>query len=181
MKIRLICALAAAAALFSCSKENIKTTYSTQEGYIESFLNSQLASDSTYYVVSNKGSQRLVVKEGAGDSLAADGTVAFYYAGFVMASSTLSASNLFSTNNKELAGSQGWDLSDTTFFVPDTLSLSGSRLVEGLRNGLLGVKAGEECVILFSGKHGFGDRQLGTIPANSALAYHVLVTYVGGK
>ena len=56
---------AASVALFSCSKENIKTTYSTQEGYIESFLNKQLESDTTFYVVSNKGSQRLVVSQGS--------------------------------------------------------------------------------------------------------------------
>ena len=48
-------------------------------------------------------------------------------------------------------------------------------MVTGLRNGLVGVKGGEECYILFSGKYGFGNKQSGTIPANSALVYHVWV------
>ena len=47
--------------------------------------------------------------------------------------------------------------------------------MEGLRKGLLGVKAGEICYIVFSGKYGFGDEIIGSIPANSALIYQIWV------
>ena len=36
-----------------------------------------------------------------------------------------------------------------------------------------GVKAGEECEILFCGKYGFGNSTFGIIPANSALAFKI--------
>ena len=62
--------------------------------------------------------------------------------------------------------------------MPVMLNLGEDELVEGLRNGLRGVRGGEECYILFSGKYGFGKKAFGTIPANSALAYHVWVESV---
>ena len=55
------------------------------------------------------------------------------------------------------------------------MKLSESGFVKGLKYGLEGVKAGQECYILFSGKYGFGKRELGTIPANSALVYRIWV------
>jgi FKBP-type peptidyl-prolyl cis-trans isomerase len=58
---------------------------------------------------------------------------------------------------------------------------SEGELVDGLRRGLPGVKAGDECYILFSGKYGFGDRILGTIPANAALAYHIWVQSISNE
>ena len=54
-------------------------------------------------------------------------------------------------------------------------------LVEGLRNGLLGVRTGEECEILFSGKYGFGNEIFGTIPVNSALLYKIWVVGVSNE
>ena len=53
--------------------------------------------------------------------------------------------------------------------------MGSDELVDGLKRGLEGVKAGEECLILIPGKYGFGKRKIGTIPANSALAYYVWV------
>ena len=42
-------------------------------------------------------------------------------------------------------------------------------------NGLYGVKAGQECYILFNGKYGFGNKPVGTVSANAALLYHIWV------
>ena len=56
-----------------------------------------------------------------------------------------------------------------------TLKLDDKDIVPGLRRGLAGVKEGQECFILFSGKYGFGKHELGTIPANAALVYHIKV------
>ena len=58
---------------------------------------------------------------------------------------------------------------------PVTLELDKADIVEGLRMGLFGVKKGQECYIIFSGKYGFGSKPIGTIPANSALLYHIWV------
>ena len=43
---------------------------------------------------------------------------------------------------------------------------------------LEGVRAGEECEIMFSAKYGFGNRTLGIIPAKTALLYRIWVTEV---
>ena len=53
--------------------------------------------------------------------------------------------------------------------------MGSDTMVKGLRNGLVGVRAGEECEIIFSGKYGFGRKAFGIIPANSALLYKIWV------
>ncbi len=171
-----IFALFLAIAVLACSKEEIKTTYSRQETNIESFVNSMKKTVDTAYVVYNKGVSRLVTVYGQeGDSLKSNGTVSFYYAGYVLTGSSVSNSNMFATNSKEIAAAAQWTLTDESVFEPKTVKLNDKNLVEGLKRGLVGVKPGEECYILFSGKYGFGKRPLGTIPANAALAYHVWV------
>ena len=82
---------------------------------------------------------------------------------------------MFATNSEEVAKGSGWTLSDDSVFEAKTVKLSESGFVKGLKYGLEGVKAGQECYILFSGKYGFGKRELGTIPANSALVYRIWV------
>ena len=56
--------------------------------------------------------------------------------------------------NAELAG-RGirWTLSDESVFAIETVSLEDGNLIKGLQNGLVGVREGEECWILFSGKN----------------------------
>ena len=56
-----------------------------------------------------------------------------------------------------------------------TINMKEYELVPGLRSGLIGVRSGEECQILFTGKYGFGNKAFGTIPANSPLVYRIWV------
>ncbi len=169
------------ALLFSCTKESDRNTYSEQDTLIEDFVNTRLSALDSAYAVVNKGSQRIVVKEGGGEPLATDGTVSFYYAGYILTrADTLNAASMFATNNIETAEAAGWELSGDTMDIL-TLNLADTDIVEGLRNGLAGVKGGEECFILFSGKHGFGKRQTGTIPAKSPLIYHIWVESISNE
>ncbi len=173
---KLIAILFLALVIYACTKEEIKTTYSRQETNIESFVNSMMNTVDTAYVVYNKGVSRLVTVYGQeGDSLKSNGTVSFYYAGYVLTGTSISNSNLFATNSSEIAAAAQWTLSDEDAFEVKTVKLNDKDLVEGLKRGLVGVKPGEECYILFSGKYGFGKRPLGTIPANAALVYHIWV------
>ena len=55
------------------------------------------------------------------------------------------------------------------------MELGTDPLLKGLENGLKGVRGGEECYILFSGKYAYGKKIVGTIPSKSALVYHVTV------
>ena len=169
-----------ALALAACSKESVKTLYASQETKIETIVKALIAADETgtAYSVSRKGSQRVVLAEGSGDTLSPSGTVKFYYAGYTLPSATISASNLFDTNVYEIAKQTGRDTTDLSVFEPFSVKLSSDNLVKGLKNGLVGVKAGEQCYVLFSGKYGFGGKELGTIPANSALAYALQIVEV---
>jgi len=173
--LRSISILAAVVTLLSCTKESIKTMYSTQEGWIESLISNMTSSDENAHIVSNGGSQRVVITEGEGEELSEKGTISFYYAGYYLSGSSISSANMFSTNSEEVAEAASWSTTDENQFDAMTINLSESDLVEGLKKGLVGVKGGEECYILFSGKHGFGKKPLGTIPANAALAYHIWV------
>ena len=176
MKAYIAAALAALLCLAGCNKASLETTYNKQESHIESFINSLASKSDTLRVEHTDGSHRAIVAEGEGEELGEKGNIVFYYAGYSFKGS-VSPSNLFSTNRSEIAQSAGFSLSEEQA-MPVMLNLGEDELVEGLRNGLRGVKGGEDCYILFSGKYGFGKKAFGTIPANSALAYHVWVESV---
>jgi len=170
------------AVLFStaCTKANLVNTYASQETKIESFIKTQLEADSTRTVVRQNGVNRLILTQGSGEALAEDGNLSFYYAGYTF-SGSVSVSNMFVTNNIEVAKSARWDTSDSTRFFINTINLRDEALVSGLKKGLAGVKGGEISYIIFSGQHGFGSKKFGTIPANSALVYQVWVESVSNE
>ena len=167
-------------ALASCTKQSVQNIYDKQETTISNFVEAQLKADPDATVTYNEGAVRITLHDTMykdvenADSLRSGGTVSFYYAGYVLSGTTLNASNMFATNRKEAAESAGWNLSDESQFHIETVSLDDN-LVEGLKKGLLGVQNQDECIILFSGKYGFGNIKKGTVPARSALAYHVWV------
>ena len=130
----------------------------------------------TLNVVRSGGANRLVLKEGEGEELQRNGFVSFYYAGYKF-TGNFSASNLFVTNHQATAEQSGWNLTDADYQIYE-INLGDAKLIPGLKDGLLGVRAGEECEILFSGKYGFGDEKFGIIPANSALLYKIWVVGV---
>lgn len=130
----------------------------------------------TLNVVRSGGANRLVTKEGEGEELQRNGFVSFYYAGYKFTGS-FSSGNLFVTNHQATAERSGWNLTDADYQIYE-INLGDARLIPGLKDGLLGVKAGEECEILFSGKYGFGNEKFGIIPANSALLYKIWVVGV---
>ena len=111
------------------------------------------------------------------EALADGGTVSFYYTGYVFQGS-ISAANIFATNDMQTAQENSWEVTDASYDIK-TVTLGGDDgLVTGLHNGLKGVKAGEICYILFSGQYGFGKRPVGAIPGNSALLYYIRVESV---
>lgn len=165
--------------LASCTKASYESTYNSQENKIDQYIQSQIKRDSTLTVVHNNGSHRLVLNPGQGEELGDHGRVAFYYCGYVF-NSGISSQYMFATNNREEAESIGWTAESADYEVK-TVNMSDADIHRGLRDGLVGVKAGEQCVILFSGKYGFGKKAVGTIPANSALAYVVWVEGVSNE
>lgn len=205
MKSKIILLIIVSMAALSCVKEKLETTYSKQETQIDAYLTKARAvkrdsirleitpnaddptkNDTTKIkvewmdsleVVYNKGAARLIKTEGAGPALEEGGAVSFYYAGYVF---TSSPSSLFATNHQETAAGAGFVLTDAEYQIYEA-DMRDTRMIEGLRNGLIGVKPGEECEIVFSGKYGFGDEIFGTIPVNSALLFKIWVAGVSNE
>ena len=181
----------------SCIKMKLEETYSKQETRIDDYLakNMTMQRDSiavekdpetgeeaqkvvkytdTLRIVYNGGSARLVKEEGEGEPLNDRGAVSFYYAGYLF---TTSPSTLFTTNHEATATSAKFNLTDADYEIFEA-DMRDVELLNGLRNGLIGVRSGEECEILFSGKHAFGNHMFGIIPANSALLFKIWVVGV---
>lgn len=151
----------------------VDTTFRTDTTFKDSTYTQELR------VVRRGGSNRLVFKEGTGEELGANGNISFYYAGYIFKGSmtSLNTSYLFATNHEETAKEAKWELTDADYQLYE-INMHDTELIEGLKNGLLGVKTGEECHILFSGKYGYGNDSFGIIPANSALLYEIWVVAV---
>ena len=172
----------------SCMKEKREATYTAQEEKIDKYITSNMyknvgtgteAKTDTLRVEYNGGASRLITEEGIGEELKADGTVSFYYAGYSFNGSK-SYTNLFATNHKETADAAQWSLTDADYELM-TVDLADSGLIQGLKDGLLGVKSRESCQILFSGKYGFGKKPFGIIPAESALMFEIWVVAVSNE
>lgn len=170
---RIFILAAAFIAACSCNKTRLEALYNKQEGQIDSYLSNK---EDQYRIVRNGCANRMVTVEGTGEELTYNGNISFYYAGYTFTGS-YNSKNMFITNHKETADQAGWDLTDAEYELYE-INLGSAELIQGLKDGLVGVKAGEECEILFSGKFGFGNKIIGTIPANSALLYRIWVVAV---
>jgi FKBP-type peptidyl-prolyl cis-trans isomerase len=174
MKLRNLALVFMCIASVSCVKQKLESTYNSQENRIDQYIEkNRISGTDTLRVVYNGGASRLVTKEGNGPELTADGNIAFYYAGYTF-SGSISNSNLFSTNHQQTATQAGWTLSEEDAKAL-SINMNDYKLLPGLKSGLTGVKGGEECQILFTGKYGFGNKAFGIIPANSALVYKIWV------
>lgn len=205
MKSKILILLVICLATGSCVKEKLETFYSKQDTQIDAYMtkarvvkrdsikleitpnaDDPTKNDTTKVkvewedsldVIYNKGAVRLVKTEGTGPALEEGGAVSFYYAGYVF---TSNPSSLFATNHQETAAGAGFTLTDDEYQIFEA-DMWSTRLLEGVRNGLIGVKSGEVCEIAFSGKYGFGDEVFGTIPVNSALLYKIWVLGVSNE
>lgn len=174
MKLRNLALVFMCIASVSCVKQKLESTYNSQENRIDQYIEkNRILGRDTLRVVYNGGASRLVTKEGNGPELSADGNIAFYYAGYTF-SGSISNSNLFSTNHQQTATQAGWTLTEEDAKAL-SINMNDYKLLPGLKSGLTGVKGGEECQILFTGKYGFGNKAFGIIPANSALVYKIWV------
>lgn len=162
--------LAAAMAVAACSADE-SNTYSAQLAKIEQYVDKEVEKDNTIYWTSNEGTYRLTRKDGTGDGLQAGDSLYFIYTGYNFSSYELRESNIFVTNDSTV----NWAISDSTLFKtsPMVIELGEDGLLEGLRLGLAGIKAGEKCEVIFPSSLGMGKQEIGTIPANSPLAYKI--------
>lgn len=160
--------------LISCNK-SLEKTFSRQGTDIEGVVTSLTRNNKDATVDYMDGVVRVTVVHGDGETLSGEGVVSFYYAGYLVNGKSISQSDVFTTNYDVFANSIKWNVTDPDAFTIATVNLAEESLVGGLETGLPGVKAGDECWILFNGKHGFGKKGEGQIPPNAALAYHLWI------
>lgn len=170
----------------ACNKESLQATYNKQETIIENFINAQLKSDGNATLTRTEGVYRITLHDTLdtpvrrADSLLWDGQVTLRYACYILTAASINSSNLVATNVRSVATEAGWSLSDTAQFHPVTLTLDKT-LLEGVRLGLYGVQPEDEGYILFNGKFGYGDKDQGTIPARSALAFRIWIDNISNE
>jgi len=184
MRKTAIISLALAIVACACTKQS-QAAYDKQETFIDSFVQTLLKTDESASVDYLDGAVRVTLSSSTSTesdpALEKGGTVSFYYGGYVLQAASLSNGNLFATNWQELAEASGWKTVDEEMFQTESVTIGGGELVKGLENGLVGVRKGDECFILFSGKYGWGKHARGTVPARSATAWHFLITDVSNN
>ena len=161
--------------LAGCAKEERELVYANQEIAMEKYLKGKFPNDS---IIRNNGSNRVIIDSSASASILEYGdTLYLFYAGYVFNGSPAA---LFATNVKSVAESAKFTLTDADF-SPLVVQYNQGVFVEGLENGLSGVREGEHSIILFSAKYGFGNDAVYNIPKMSALIYEVWIDRIKKK
>jgi len=164
--------------LSSCTKDEAETAYESQEKKISAYVENIMKNDTTGIKVSyNNGSTILSLTSGSGEGITKSSSIKFDYVAYTF-NGIISNANIVATSDLATAKKAGLDISDPTIYAPVSTSIKDANFIQGLEDGLMGAKAGEQRLILFSGKYGYGKKKLGTISANSALAYQVLIEEV---
>lgn len=155
-----LAALAFAALCISCEKQDRENTYISQDKSIDSYITG-LCGNGEYRVVHTNSSNRVVIKEGAAlDSLERGDSLYFYYSGYMF---SYGKGEQFATNVEG-------DVKKIKY--------GSDKLISGLQSGLMGVREGEFCYIIFSAKYGFGNTIVFNLPKLTPLFYEITVDKV---
>lgn len=174
MKKILLTAVAITLVIVSCQKQDNENTYVSQEQSIDSYVTG-LVSTNGYKVVRLNGSNRVIVKSSAAaDSLETGDSLYFHYSGYVFSSGK---GDLFVTNDTAVARVNNF----VTDGAAKKVVLGNDGLISGLHNGLHGVKTGEECYIVFSGKYGYGNSVMFNLSKLTPLLFDITVDKVVKK
>ena len=163
-----IWALVCLVSLFSCTKQDRENTIISQEASIDSYIESL----SDKIVVRNGGSNRVIIEDGVdGTDVAVGDSLYIRYAGYIF---SRGKGTLFATNDKDVADAASYPVQE----APMKVKLGSTELISGLSSGLLGVKEGEQCYIMFSAKYGFNNKVVYNIPKLSPLFFEIWVDKV---
>lgn len=152
----------------SCAKEEQLNLMSQQESAIDKYVKSLANSG----VVVEDGVWRVVMDEGSGtiEAVAGD-SLQINYAAYIFNSGK---GDLYDTNVKSVANEAGLEM-DFDLLQPRLVVLGRGKLLSGMDRGLISVKKGERCYLIFSARHGFGNTQIGLVPKMSPLLIEVWV------
>lgn len=153
--------------LISCQKQEQEISVASQEKSIESFVTAQTSSR----VAFNGGVYRVVLDEGAGDTLALGDSLILEYAAYIF---TSGKGPVFATNIPEIAALAGIDISNSGM-ENYGIQLGKTSLLSGVELGLRGVRKGEHSYIVFSSRFGYGNKIVGIVPKYSSLIFEVWI------
>ena len=166
MRRYMLILMAVAFTVLSCDKEDRKNTYASQEAAIDSYVGGLSTENRVVY---RKGAVRVVLQEGTSiDTLKKGDSLYFYFSGYTFSGGK---GSLFATNVEEVAEAAGL----YTDGLPKKIKFGSDPLVEGLKNGLEGMRTGENSYIIFSGQYGYGNQVMFTIPKMTPLLFDITV------
>lgn len=152
----------------ACTKQDRENTIISQEASIDKYLSNLQGAT----IIRNGGSNRAVMQEGkAGTEAAVGDSLYIRYAGYTFSNGK---GELFVTNEESVAAAKNFPMQES----PYKLELGKTDLVSGLESGLVGVKEGEYCYIVFSAKYGYNNTQVANIPKLTPLFYEIWVDRV---
>jgi FKBP-type peptidyl-prolyl cis-trans isomerase len=168
MKKIIFTILAVAVVVVSCEKQDNENTYVSQEQSIDKYITG-LVSTYNYKVVRLNGSNRVVISSGASaDSLEAGDSLYFHYSGYLFSGGK---GSLFATNDTTVAKANSF----VTDGAARKIVLGNDGFISGLHNGLHGVRTGENCYIIFSGKYVYGNSVMFNLSRLSPLLFDITV------
>ncbi|MFA6335088.1 MAG: FKBP-type peptidyl-prolyl cis-trans isomerase [Bacteroidales bacterium] len=157
------------ALLSCCTKEDRQVQIAQQIKDIDTYVQNAVTAGKR--IVVNRGSTRLVISEGSGDSLMVGDSIFFDFAGYIFQSGL---GSMFDTNVDSIAEAAGINIYNRGFDYGKGVVGKGM-LINGLDRGLLGVKSGEHSYIVFPTDLGFNNKDIGLVPKMSPLIYEVWI------
>lgn len=157
--------------IVACDNSLKEDKRNDEEKIIESIIKSKKL---TY--TKSEGVYHVAVQPSYGYEVGYGDTVSFWYKGYTIQSPIL----VFDTNIKSEAIVAKLD-TNTRNFEPVSVIAGKTRLIEGLKRGLMLCRQGEKSTIFFTSDIGFGDNQVGPLPPWTPLAYDVEVIALNGK
>lgn len=176
---------------FSCSKTDEQLNETAQESSIDTYMNNYVTTENTkrekeiedgketdYYPefleMELKGGARVILleasKEGSALFLERGDSVSFYFAAYLFSNGP---STLFATNDAGVA-EDALVLDDMEFGAKKKL-YDSDNLIRGLYDGLEGASEGDQLMIVFSSKYGYGNSSVTSVPKLSPLLYLVYI------
>jgi len=142
-----------------------------EEKIIEALINSK-----KWTYTKSEGVYHVVVQPSYGYEVNYGDTVTFWYKGYTIQSPVL----VFDTNIKSEAVLAKLD-TNTRTLEPVRVIAGKTKLIEGLKRGLLLCRQGQKSTIFFTSDIGFGDNQVGPLPPWTPLAYDIEVVALNGR
>ncbi len=159
----------------ACAKDKEADYVAAQEKTIDTFWASidgdeyeKTINDDIYRIVRVKGDETQSISPGD--------MISFYYTGAVLTSSGITNANIFDTNIAAVATTIG--LTTTTELKIREDIAGAGHFIDGLEKGLLQMHKGETAWIVFTSRHGYGDKAINIIPAYSPIIFEVYMVDV---